>query len=94
MQSPKRRPAAQLHALCLLVLVPGYFLPAALGCTVIELQGSGFASNAVHLLHAVPIYDGNNGTLFVDNSAFTYQCEEGGGWHDFFATEVWDARTT
>ncbi|EIE21427.1 hypothetical protein COCSUDRAFT_56647 [Coccomyxa subellipsoidea C-169] len=36
-------------------------------------------------MHAVPIFDGNNGTFFLDNTQFAYKCEEGGGWHDFFA---------
>lgn len=48
-------------------------------CTVFEFQDSGFAANAIHLLHAVPIFDGNNGTFFLDNSKFAYKCEEGGG---------------
>ena len=57
----------------------------AWSCTIFEFQDSGFAANAIHLLHAVPIFDGNNGTFFLDNTKFAYKCEEGGGWHDFFA---------
>ena len=54
-------------------------------CTIFEFADSGFAANAIHLMHAVPIFDGNNGTFFLDNTQFAYKCEEGGGWHDFFA---------
>lgn len=57
----------------------------AQSCTIFEFADSGFAANAIHLMHAVPIFDGNNGTFFLDNSKFAYKCEEGGGWHDFFA---------
>ena len=60
-------------------------LRTAQSCTIFEFADSGFAANAIHLMHAVPIFDGNNGTFFLDNSKFAYKCEEGGGWHDFFA---------
>ncbi|KAK9901330.1 hypothetical protein WJX75_007057 [Coccomyxa subellipsoidea] len=60
----------------------------ASACTIFELNDSGFAANAVHLLHMEPIFGGgNNGTLFVDASKFAYRCSEGGGWHDFFRVE-------
>lgn len=49
-------------------------------CTIFQLEDSGFAANAVHLLHMEPIFGGdNNGTLFVDASKFAYKCSEGGG---------------
>lgn len=49
-------------------------------CTIFELNDSGFAANAVHLLHVEPIFGGgNNGTLFVDATKFAYKCSEGGG---------------
>ncbi len=37
-------------------------------CTIFEFADSGFAANAIHLMHAVPIFDGNNGTFFLDNT--------------------------
>ena len=40
----------------------------AQACTVFEFADSGFAANAIHLMHAVPIFDGNNGTFFLDNT--------------------------
>ncbi len=59
----------------------------ASACTIFELNDSGFAANAVHLLHMEPMFGGgNNGTLFVDATKFAYKCSEGGGW-DFLYTE-------
>ena len=43
-------------------------LTSAQACTVFEFADSGFAANAIHLMHAVPIFDGNNGTFFLDNT--------------------------
>ncbi len=43
-------------------------LSAAQACTIFEFADSGFAANAIHLMHAVPIFDGNNGTFFLDNT--------------------------
>lgn len=55
-------------------------LNSARACTIFELNDSGFAANAVHLLHMEPIFGGdNNGTLFVDATKFAYKCSEGGG---------------
>jgi len=57
-------------------------------CTVLELQQDGFASNAMYLLHALPIFLKQNGTFFIDSSAFPYTCnEEGGSFMDFFIPE-------
>lgn len=56
-------------------------------CVVIELDGTGFANNANTLLHAVPMFLGQNGTTFLDNTNFNYKCSEDGGWHDFFSGE-------
>ena len=60
---------------------------AILGCTIITLDSSGFASNAYRLLHALPIFYRRNGTFFLDNSDFNYRCSENGGWHEFFSGE-------
>ncbi len=43
-------------------------------CTIFEFADSGFAANAIHLMHAVPIFDGNNGTFFLDNSQVRLGC--------------------
>ncbi len=88
MASPGRgRAGLRAHPLLALAAL-GSLCAGARGCSVLRLQGSGFASNAIHVLHAVPVYDGTNGTLFLDSSRFRYACEEGGGWHDFFATQA------
>ena len=49
------------------VLLFGCLAPAW-ACTIFEFADSGFAANAIHLMHAVPIFDGNNGTFFLDNT--------------------------
>lgn len=59
----------------------------AQACTVIELDGTGFANNAYSLMHAIPMFLGWNGTTFLDNTNFNYKCSEEGGWHDFFSGE-------
>ena len=43
-------------------------LTSVQACTVFEFADSGFTANAIHLMHAVPIFDGNNGTFFLDNT--------------------------
>ena len=53
-------------------------------CTEIHLTGAGFAANAVHLLHAYTLFSENNGTMYVNSTAFEYKCSHSGGWHDFF----------
>jgi hypothetical protein len=62
-------------------------LSLSLACTVLEMQGDGFATNAMYLLHAIPIFLRQNGTFFIDSSAFPYSCNEGGGFMDFFKYE-------
>lgn len=48
-------------------------------CTVFELMSSGFAANAVHLMHAEAVFGGGlNGTFFVDSTHFAYKCSDGG----------------
>jgi hypothetical protein len=70
----------QWRGSCFLAITGLLFLTSSSWCcTIFEFQDSGFAANAIHLLHAVPIFDGNNGTFFLDNSKFAYKCEEGGG---------------
>lgn len=57
------------------------------GCTIVELDSSGFANNAYSLLHALPMFYRRNGTFYLDNSHFNYRCSDDGGWHDFFSGE-------
>ena len=56
-------------------------------CTIIELDSSGFVHNAVTMLRASPMFLGQNGTVFIDNTNFQYKCDDSGGWHDFFSGE-------
>lgn len=69
------------RAALLLVLIS---IPAGQGCTVVELQNDGFATNMLYLMHAIPIFYQQNGTLYIDNTNFPYNCAQDGGFHDFF----------
>lgn len=73
---------------CLLV----YGLGPSSACTVYELTGAGFAANAVHVLHAYTLFAQNNGTLFLDSSAFEYKCAQEGGWQEFFSLDATKGR--
>jgi hypothetical protein len=53
-------------------------------CTVLQFTNHSFSANAVRLMHALPIFEGTNGTLFLDFTASTHKCHSGGGWQDFF----------
>jgi hypothetical protein len=63
-------------------------LAPSLACTVWEFGYGGLASgiNQFYLLY--PIFDGTNGTFYLDNRFNPYSCSETGnrqnGWHDFF----------
>ena len=82
-RAPRAAAAAQL-LLALLLCDPAQRHVSA--CTVVQLRGDvGFATNALYLMRAAPIFHGQNGTLFVDNTDFQYSCAQDGGWHDFFA---------
>ncbi|CAL8464116.1 g3651 [Coccomyxa elongata] len=35
-------------------------------------------------MHALPIFEGSNGTVFLDFTASTHKCHADGGWQDFF----------
>ena len=59
-------------------------LRSAGACTVLELTGAGFAANAVHVLHAYTLFSQNNGTMYINSTAFEYKCSNEGGWHEFF----------
>lgn len=67
------------------VLALVLLIRAATCCTVLELTGAGFAANAVHMLHAYTVFSQNNGTMYVNSTAFEYKCSNEGGWHDFFS---------
>jgi hypothetical protein len=69
------------RAALLLVLIS---IPAGQSCTVVELQNDGFATNMLYLMHAIPIFYQQNGTLYIDNTDFPYTCAQDGGFHDFF----------
>ena len=70
-----------LIAALLLLLIS---IPAGQGCTVVELQNEGFATNMLYLMHAIPIFYQQNGTLYIDNTNFPYTCAQDGGFHEFF----------
>lgn len=53
-------------------------------CTVLQFTNHSFSANAVRLMHALPIFEGTNGTLFLDFTASTHKCHADGGWQDFF----------
>lgn len=59
----------------------------ARACTVVQLLNDGFATNALYLMRAIPIFYRQNGTLYVDNTDFPYSCGQDGGFHDFFKYE-------
>ena len=59
-------------------------LAAAQACTVLQFTDHSFSANAIRLLHALPIFEGTNGTLFLDTSLSNHKCHPDGGWHDFF----------
>ena len=63
------------------------FLRVSAACTVLELQADGFATNAMYLMHAIPIFLNQNGTLFIDSTAFPYTCDDDGSIMDFFKDE-------
>ena len=46
-------------------------------CTVLELSSStGFAANVLRIFHTVPIFEGFNGTFFVDEGDFRFKCKK------------------
>lgn len=59
-------------------------ITAGRACTIVELQNDGFATNMLYLVHAIPIFYQQNGTLYIDNTNFPYNCAQDGGFHDFF----------
>lgn len=61
-------------------------------CHILSLTQEGFGGNVLHLLHAIPIYEGSGaGAFMVDHTAFPYRCDDSnkGGFSDFWNhTEV------
>ena len=46
-------------------------------CTVLELSGStGFAANVLRIFHTLPVFEGFNGTFFVDEGDFRFRCKQ------------------
>ena len=37
---------------------------------------TGFAANVLRMFHTLPIYDGNNGTFFIDQRAVNFKCSQ------------------
>jgi hypothetical protein len=64
------RHAASLRALLLHTLL----LAAAQACTVLVFTEHAFSANTGRLLRALPLFEGTNGTLFLDTSLSTHKC--------------------
>lgn len=75
-----------------IVLLLCSLLQHAGACTVLELTGAGFAANAVHVFHAYTLFAQNNGTIYLDSSAFEYKCAGEGGWQEFFSFDAAQGR--
>ena len=46
-------------------------------CTVLELSsGTGFAANVLRIFHTLPVFEGFNGTFFVDEGDFRFKCKQ------------------
>ena len=46
-------------------------------CTVLELSSStGFAANVLRIFHTLPIFEGFNGTFFVDEGDLKLKCKQ------------------
>ena len=43
-----------------------------------------FSANVVRLLHSLPIFEGQNGTVYLDGTASSHKCHADGGLHEFF----------
>jgi hypothetical protein len=77
------------------------WLHACQGCTVWQFSSHGFSSN-LHTFFAVfPVFNGRNGTFFLDNRLNPYSCTASNtsenGWFDFFDTPTsvlrpWNAK--
>ncbi len=55
----------------------------AQGCTVLSFTNHSFSTNVVRLLHSLPIFDGQNGTVYLDSAASNHKCHADGGLHEF-----------
>lgn len=55
------------------------------GCTILGFTNHSFSANVVRLLHALPIFEGQNGTLYLDSTASSHKCHPDGGIHEFFS---------
>lgn len=69
---------------------PFYFAAASifgtetLGCTILSFTNHSFSANVVRLLHSLPVFDGYNGTVYLDSTASSHKCHTDGGLHEFF----------
>lgn len=74
--------------LALRMMLPIMFLRVSLACTVWKVRGHGFTANLHNLFSIFPIFDGRNGTFYIDNRYNSYSCTlsrgSENGWFDFF----------
>ncbi len=75
-----QRPSALAY--CLIALA--FWGVRAQCCTVLAFTNHSFSANVVRLLHSLPIFDGQNGTLYLDSTASSHKCHADGGFHEFF----------
>ena len=80
MQHAAHHVHAQLPRLLLLLLI----VAATEACTVLQFTEHAFSANTERLLRALPLFDGTNGTLYLDTALSTHKCYPNGGWQDYF----------
>ncbi len=62
------------------IALVGSLIDCVHACTVLELNSkTGVAANVLRLFHTLPIFDGNNGTFFVDQQDFNFKCKQARG---------------
>lgn len=66
------------------IVVSVCFCTAVQGCTVLGFTNHSFSANVVRLLHSLPIFEGQNGTVYLDSTASSHKCHADGGLHEFF----------
>ena len=54
------------------------------GCTILGFTNHSFSANVVRLLHSLPIFEGQNGTVYLDSTSSSHKCHADGGFHEFF----------
>ena len=51
---------------------------------MLQFTEHAFSANTERLLRALPLFDGINGTLYLDTALSTHKCYPNGGWQDYF----------